>query len=203
MELVVVTGIITIVSALMLASNTRFGGVILLRNLAYDIAISVRQAQVFGISVARFGAGTFSAGYGVSFTLADPTHYTLFADAVEENGLYDTGEEVIPPSPMTIGQGYRIADLCVTDVLDVESCGYERMDVFFKRPEPDAYMSVNGTPLSFDADGRVTSTNIPLRGRILVQSPRGECMSVVIEITGQIAVTSALPNATVAVCNQH
>jgi prepilin-type N-terminal cleavage/methylation domain-containing protein len=72
-ELLVVTAILVIVSGLVLANHSRFGGKILLQNLAYDMALSVRQAQVYGISVRQFGAGTYSAGYGIRFSTSVPT----------------------------------------------------------------------------------------------------------------------------------
>lgn len=185
------TGIISVVSGLMLVSNSRFGGVVTLRNLAYDIAISIRQAQVYGISVARFGDNTFSAGYGIHLSAADPTHYVLYADAAVQNGLYDAGglpgeQELVAET--TIERGYVVNDLCVTDATDTETCGLTQLDIFFKRPEPDAYMSDNSSPLSFDANGRVISTNLPVQARIEIRSPRGDEASIVVESTGQIAV---------------
>src|SRR3989338_10641247 len=111
MELLVVMGIIVIISSLILASNTRFGGRVILQNLAYDIALSIRQAQVYGISVRQFG-GTFS-GYGMHFVLSGPgvntTTYVLFADIYPSvpNGLYDAdqGEQV---ESNTIAGGHPI-----------------------------------------------------------------------------------------------
>jgi prepilin-type N-terminal cleavage/methylation domain-containing protein len=190
-ELIVVAGIISVVSGMMLASNSRFGGAITLKNLAYDVAISIRQAQVYGISVARFGAGTFSAGYGIHFSRVDSTHYVLFADAAVENGLYNVGglpgeQELVAET--TIDLGYSVSDLCITDQTDTETCGLSELDIFFKRPEPDAYINANGAPLSFDSDGRVISTNLPIQARIVLSSPRGDTVSVVVEATGQIAV---------------
>src|SRR3989344_4615422 len=44
-ELMVVTGILVVITSLILANNTRFGGAVLLENLAYDIALSMRKAQ--------------------------------------------------------------------------------------------------------------------------------------------------------------
>src|SRR3989344_3825107 len=74
-ELLVVTAILGIVSTLVLANNTRFGGAVLLENLAYEIGLSVRKAQVYGIAVRRFGETDFSAGYGIHFNSAMPTTY--------------------------------------------------------------------------------------------------------------------------------
>lgn len=204
-ELLVVSGIIAVVSGLMLVNNARFGGAITLRNLTYDVALSIRQAQVYGISVARFGpgVGTFEAGYGMHFTLDDDRHYVLFADAGVQNGLYDSGElvgnELVAET--TIERGYKIADICVKPPGGVETCSIGQLDILFKRPEPDAYISVEGSPLSFNANGNVTSTNLNERARIIIASPRGDCMSVSVEATGQISVTG-VPDTSIAVCNQ-
>src|SRR3989344_5480115 len=91
-ELMVVTGIFVVITSLILANNTRFGGAVLLENLAYDIALSVRRAQVYGIAVRRFGEDDFSAGYGVNFTIGTPAVYILFADIYPKstgNGIYE------------------------------------------------------------------------------------------------------------------
>lgn len=204
-ELLVVSAIIAMVSGLMLANNARFGGAITLKNLAYDIALSVRQAQVYGISVARFGdgAGRFDIGYGMHFSEANPRNYVLFADAGVQNGLYDSGglagSELVAQT--TIDRGYSIVDLCAKPPGGVETCSLSQLDIFFKRPEPDAYISIEGSPLSFNASGNVTSTNLNERARIIIASPRGDCMSVSVEATGQISVTN-VPEASLAVCNQ-
>jgi prepilin-type N-terminal cleavage/methylation domain-containing protein len=175
MELLVVTGIIALISSLVLVNNNRFGGVVLLQNLAYDIALSIRQAQQYGISVQNF-QGDFGAAYGMHFQLS-PTSgngvYVLFADAVNHNGLYDTGELV---RSTTISQNYRVSDLCVTPPSSAEICELESIDITFQRPEPDAYIrsaSVSGLNES---------------ARISVQSPRGDVIDVTVEANGQIAV---------------
>src|SRR3989344_6228445 len=72
-ELLVVTAIIVIVTSLVLINNNRFGGTVLLQNLAYDMAPSVREAQVYGISVLSFG-GEFDFGYGMHFTANSQTY---------------------------------------------------------------------------------------------------------------------------------
>ncbi|QQG38225.1 MAG: type II secretion system protein [Candidatus Kaiserbacteria bacterium] len=180
-ELIVVTAILTLISSLILVSNNRFGGRILLENLAYDVALSIREAQVFGISVRQFGAGNFGAGYGVQFTRVEEggepsTTFVLFADAVSANGIYDQGE--IVGSPYLMERGFHVADLCARGSgAEAETCGLSRLDMLFKRPEPDAYIRINGNLGSLQE-----------RGRIVLESPRGDRVSVVVEITGQISV---------------
>jgi len=174
-ELVVVTGILVIITSILLFNNARFGGVMLLENLAYDIGLSVRQAQVYGISVFRYGAGTFSVGYGMHFTKAPaPSVYVLFADtSAPANGLYDSGETVLST---TIERGFFVSDLCTTSGGGGEVCGRTELDVVFKRPEPAAYIRANGAATLYD------------RARIVLASPRGDLRSVIVEASGQIAV---------------
>ena len=183
-ELMTVVGIITIVTSVVLANNSKYGGSVLLQNLAYDIALSIRQAQVYGISVRGFGVNnsTFTVGYGMHFAVNDPTHYELFAD-LAGTGIYDADfdpSENIPPSPYVIGRGYYIAKLCAPAGTDAVSCtsvaSPQRLDIVFKRPEPDASIRASGNPSLKDS------------GRIVVASPRGDILSIVVDVTGQISV---------------
>ncbi len=176
-ELIVVTGVLTVVTSLILANNAKFGGAITLRNLAYDIALSVREAQTYGISVRKFGSGSgqFGAGYGMHFRTSSPTSYLLYADAVNQNGLYDGSGELV--ESVAISRGFEIADLCYTSAGgSAETCGVQKIDIVFERPEPDAHIRVN--------DGAILNQ----RARIVVTSPRGDEASIIVEATGQISV---------------
>jgi prepilin-type N-terminal cleavage/methylation domain-containing protein len=182
-ELLVVIGIITVVSAVILANNNKFGGQALLQNLAYDIALSVREAQVYGISVKQNSAGAFSSGYGMYFALATPGTYHLFAD-VAQSGVYAAHEDV-SPSPYVIGRGFYISKLCVTPASGVENCTPTTLDIIFIRPEPDAW--INPT-CSAGSNGNETCTSLYTRARVVMTSPRGDVMSVVVYSNGQISV---------------
>lgn len=183
-EMLVVVGIMVVVSGLILANNNRFGGVVLLQNLAYDMALSIRQAQGYGIAVQRFNS-SFSSGYGMHFQIDPPgttqSTYVLFADAIEPaDGEYTC------PTPgtancelvqaTTIASGYRISSLCVRPAGGAMQCGASTLDILFKRPEPDAYIrSSLGEDVNESAE-------------IHVQSPRGDTKVVTIHANGQIAV---------------
>lgn len=178
--MLVVTGIITVVSGLVLVNNNRFGGVALLQNISYDIALSIRKAQVYGISVARFG-DIYAPAYGMHFTLSSPTGYILFADALTpQNGTYDC------PAPgtancelmqaTTILSGYTIKDLCATPSGGAEVCELATLDVSFQRPEPDAYIRAGGL------------SGINESARIILQSPRGVTKDITVGVNGQISV---------------
>lgn len=182
-EMLVVIGIMVLISGLILANNNRFGGVVLLQNLAYDIALSIRQAQVYGIAVQRFNS-SFSAGYGMHFQVyggAGQSAYVLFADALSpENGFYDCPEpgtvncELVQST--SIASGYRVTQLCVTPPGGLERCDITSLDVTFKRPEPDAYIR----------SSQVSGINES--GEIHVTSPRGDTKRISIQANGQISV---------------
>jgi prepilin-type N-terminal cleavage/methylation domain-containing protein len=65
-ELLVVFAIMTLITALILFQHRRFDSSTLLRSLAYSIALSIRQSQVYGTSVRQFGSN-FNYSYGVYF----------------------------------------------------------------------------------------------------------------------------------------
>ena len=182
-ELLVVVGIITVITSIVLVSNAKYGGAVLLQNLAYDIALSIRQAQVYGISVRSFNASNFSVGYGMHFAVSDNTHYELFADA-DNNGLFSDASENVSPSPYEIGRGYKIKSLCATDSGN-ESCTFDTLDIIFKRPEPDARITAR------NGSGQTCVQNTQEckeEARVVVESPRGQDLSIVIDATGQISV---------------
>lgn len=190
MEMLVVIGIIVLISGVVLTNNSRFGGVVQLQNLAYDIALSVRQAQVYGISVQRFGTGsTFAAAYGMHFAVSSPNTYVLFGDVNSPlNGVYDPGG-AIPElvQSTTIQSGYTIAGLYATPISGAE-VSISSLDVTYRRPEPDAYISRNGDQITFNAKGKYVSGTLNEQARIVVKSPRGDLKSIVISSNGQISV---------------
>ncbi len=184
-ELLAVTGILVIISSIVLANNAAFGGAITLRNLAYDMALSIREAQTYGISVRKFGsgAGEFGAGYGIHVEITNPNTYIIFADIYPSgvgNGVYDSGQNESVEA-LTIRGGYRIVDICATPIVGGELCysgnpALTRIDMLFKRPEPDAYVRING------------GATVYRGSRVIIQSPRGNRVAVLVESTGQISV---------------
>ncbi len=180
-ELLVVTGIMIVISTLVFANNSAFGGKVLLQNLAYDSALTVRQAQVYGISVQRFGDDTFADGYGVRFTRnTDPAvqdQFVLFADVIDQNGLYDCTSALACElvSANLIRSGYHISDICIP-ASQAQPCGHTSLDVTFRRPDPDAYIRADGQSLLYES------------ARVIFISPRNETQAVVVEQNGQISV---------------
>lgn len=180
-ELVVSTGILIIITTVVLVNHSAFGGNVLLGALAYDVGLSVRQAQVFGLSVREFnvGSGTFDIGYGVHFDVNDSTSYRIFAD-IDKSKTFNQGdgtEEVF-----FIGQGFSIVRTCVTSPSNVEICSdvgnVSVLDITFIRPDPDAFIRINGDAVTLYQSARM-----------VIQSPRGNEREVTVESTGQISIS--------------
>lgn len=176
-ELLVVVGILVIISGISLTSYSKFGGQILLRNLAYDIALSIREAQVYGISARSFLGAQFSSGHGVYFSFSEGNNlFFLYTDVDGNNFFTSAATEWV--ETVSIGRGYTIDRLCVPTGPTTESCGITTLDILFKRPEPDAIIRASTGSGFTQYD----------RARIVVVSPQGNKLSVLVETTGQISV---------------
>ncbi len=84
MELIIATALFGIIASLILLTYSKVGEQFALSSLAYDVALSFRQAQSYGISVHEFrngGMGTFDVGYRLHFDATNLYTYVLFADA--------------------------------------------------------------------------------------------------------------------------
>ena len=193
-ELLVVTGVIIVVSGVVLANQNKFGGQVLLQNFAYDVALSIRQAQVYGLAVARAGSGgtaAFGTSYGIHFDINTPKVYYLFAD-LNKNGIYDStpvdeGGEGYGQT-MNIRRGFVISDLCISSSGGAAVCSNKKTDVVFQRPEPDAKISwtdgESGLHSCFSSNPQCADS-----ATITLRSPRGDTMSVVVDYNGQISVS--------------
>lgn len=181
-ELLVSIGIFAVVTSVAVANHTDFNGSVLLTNLAYEIGLSVRQAQIYGITVkgTALDATKFDSGYGMRFDMSTPTRYYLFEDVTPPDHYCDMSEcgasyeNVV--ETFYIQRGNRISKICVDS-----DCSPTVLDISFVRPNPDAYIRVGGVSYG--------------KAEICVFSPiAGTKRKVIIESTGQISVsTNASP----------
>lgn len=175
-ELLVAVGILAIISTVVLANHTRFNGSVLLGSLAYDIALSVREAQVFGVSVRQYN-DDFQLGYGVRF--ADSTSYSLFVD-VNRDKAYDAGDTII--RSYALQRGFTLQEFCGITAEGFAHCSTDsaspitHLAIVFLRPEPDATMTSNEVGASYS------------RATITIGSPGGDTRTVEVASTGQISV---------------
>ena len=174
-EMLMTLSIFAVITSTVLISHSKFSGNLLLGSLAYDVALSIRQAQVYGLSVreASVGSGIFDVGYGVHFDNNSDSSYILFAD-LNDNSEYDGQSEIV--EVFNINNHYRISDLCgLTPNGSTCVAGVSTIDIVFKRPDPDAIISSN------------TGVN-HRKAEIILQSSSGEERKVSIWTTGQISV---------------
>ncbi len=131
-----------------------------MRSLAYSVALSVRQAQVYGVSIREVTSGSniYAPGYGVYFPdslankngvdPANPVQYIMFADSNNDGQRASNGSEDV--KTFTLGQHYTFNDLCAvgSGATACTSTGdFTSMWVIFRRPNPDACIATSAQPL--------------------------------------------------------
>lgn len=175
-ELLVSIAIFTIITSVAVLNHSSFNSSVLLTNLAYEIALSVRQAQFYGIVVKQSSTGSFDAGYGIHFDLgSSPSSYVLFEDRAPQDHLYNTGEAI---ETYKIQKGNTIGKIVLTTASGTSSQSV--VDISFIRPNPDTFIRY----------GALTS-NIASRAEVCVFSPGGtNKRKIIIEATGQISVST-------------
>jgi prepilin-type N-terminal cleavage/methylation domain-containing protein len=180
-ELLVVVGIMVIITSVILVRYSAYNSSTLLTNLAYEIAITIREAQVQGISVGGAG-GTFLPGYGAYFADNQPTAYFLFRDLDNNNRMTDSNSDGIMSSADAEFvkeyrlRGHRITDVCIT-VGSTPDCSITNLSVLFKRPNPDAIVNGNASAAAsvvVQADNNSTSQrtiHVFTTGQISIANP--------------------------------
>jgi prepilin-type N-terminal cleavage/methylation domain-containing protein len=172
-EMIVVIGIISLLSTVTLSNYKEVSSQISLENLVQQIALTIRQAQVYGISVVK-GTGSVYPSYGVHFDISTPTSFILFIDS-NDNRSYDSSENV----EMVTLKNNNIISGIYADKLSTSCVGanvLSSLDIIFTRPNPDAiFYAFNGSTQYFPSDveiavrslgGMYREANVWLTGQI-------------------------------------
>jgi hypothetical protein len=205
----VVLAIIVVITSVVLTSQNSFNKTLILANTAYDIALTLRSAQTYGLSSRgrTNAAGAFvsaNAGYGLHFQTSPAGSFTLFSDTYPDasasschptsnasapdakpgNCSYESaqGEKVVD---YKLGNGITVSDFCArslgswscTYAHNGASSGLSSLDIVFARPNPDPFMSVNG---SYSAIAPVTAVCVA------ITSSKGGAHFVSVAASGQI-----------------
>jgi hypothetical protein len=192
-----VIAVITILTTVFLFQQRRFDSSTLLRSLAYSVALSVRQAQVYGTSARQFGTSfsstagaNFNYNYGVYIARGDLQNFYLFAD-LNGDKQYQSNEQV---QQFKIGQGYSVSQYCVTRSTSQQDCSSggknggttaDWLTIFFKRPNPDACFATSFNTTGCGTGAIYTNATIKLTGPSDVVT-----WVVTITSTGQISVAT-------------
>lgn len=145
-ELIVVVAIFVIISGIVLINQNRFSSNIAIQNLAYQIALAVRQAQVYGLSV-RSGntSSNFDSSFGVNFRSDSPNSFTFYSDN-NLNKKYDDPptDTLISTFNMDTGTIYDVCAVTSSTRHCFKSTGLNAItsaDITYKRPNPAAIIT--------------------------------------------------------------
>jgi prepilin-type N-terminal cleavage/methylation domain-containing protein len=190
-ELLISISIFAFMTAFLLAKYGTFNQSVLLTNLAYDTALTIRSAQSYGLDVqgqASSSGISFNYAYGVHFTPATASKFIFFVDLCGD-GIYQAttcknsapaGNETI--STYNVRTDFTISSLCAgtSAAICVPVTGTNSLDILFKRPNPDAIITTNfaGALLLWPY------------AKIGMKATDGSMKSVVVQSTGQISVTN-------------
>ncbi len=121
-ELLVTTTIFVLITSISLVKNAEFNSSISITNLAYEVALQIREAQSYGVSVKEFGVGTgnFDVAYGVYFIDSVNDSFIFFADE-NKNEKYNASNGEFIDQLSTIG-GNEISMFCATPTSGPEVC---------------------------------------------------------------------------------
>jgi hypothetical protein len=197
-----VFAIIVIVTGVVISNQNSFNKTIILTNTTYDVALSLRSAETFGLGGRAIN--TVPTGYGIHFDRTSPKSFTLFADnyppasgsgchattditaldAQPGNCAYDSAantDTVI--KTYTLGNNIMVSNFCGTDTTGTTRCStgggtlINTLDVVFARPNPDPLISTNG---AYSTISPVTS------GCLTITSLQGGSRYISIAASGQI-----------------
>ncbi len=197
-ELLVVLVIMSLMTLAFVNRQTRFDSATIMRSLAYSVALSVRQAQVYGISVRSTsvgGAASFVVSHGLSFT--NGSNYILFADT-DGDHRYSTGDTI--EQTFKLNNEYRVAEVCAV-ISGVKRCSGSddtaggvgtatTVSILFTRPNPEAtiYAFDASSPLPLPVTGVIEAYTSAF---VKIMSVSGEYRFVAISNVGQVTVCPA------------
>ncbi len=190
-ELLVVIAIFALIMSVSLWNQRELSNNILITNLAYEIALAVRETQAYGIGVRTQVPGTnpvtsqdFQKAFGLHVDLSNKSQWSLFRDS-DGNGLYSS-IEVYTTYKFQNQNGNKIVALCAAHDPNLtcttsSASAVSSLDIVFKRPNPEA---------SFYANTGLDVVSGPVY--IVINTlGNNNCRAIVVEATGQIHVESA------------
>jgi prepilin-type N-terminal cleavage/methylation domain-containing protein len=174
-ELLVTLAISIVVVSAVLFRFDSFDSVVVLKSIAYEVALTVREAQIFAVSAAGDTSGNFDTPYGVYVNLNNPQEYIFFEDNFPStpNLQYDSGQDNIIET-YTMNSKYQFFELCVD-----ANCNPNWVSLVFQRPNFDPTIRSSIGSSASSATFRVSMTD-----------NSATTFSVVVGLTGQVSVTS-------------
>jgi prepilin-type N-terminal cleavage/methylation domain-containing protein len=180
-ELIVSIAIAAIIITSIVIQQSQWNDRLAVSTQAYELALMIRQAQVYSLGVREDTAGSgdkFNIGYGIYFDNGDNTQYIFFADR-NNNQVYDNGEAIGDPIKLT--GGVTIKDVCgaFPKCLYSGSGPMRSADISFLRPDPKAAIGIYN-------NGGNKKDGAPIT--IKLKSAGGSIRSIVVQDNGQVSI---------------
>ncbi len=193
-ELMVSIGIFAMMTALVVAKYSNFNGSVLMTNLAYDVALTIRTAQTYGLSVKNNDpsnsdlSSSFKYGYGVHFDTRGNANkqIILFADKNGDQQYSGIGENI---SIYNVKRGATINKLCANVGCSGGPNNTKDLDIIFIRPDPKAIICLYDK--MGDPCGPVDVSNIVPYIEIVMQGSDSNpinARTIIVRENGQISV---------------
>ncbi|MCR4276306.1 MAG: prepilin-type N-terminal cleavage/methylation domain-containing protein [Candidatus Parcubacteria bacterium] len=155
-ELMVVLAIIVVITSVVFTSQNSFNKTLVLSNTAYDIALTLRSTQTYGLSSRASGAAS-NVGYGIHLASGTRNSFIFFADTKPDASCSTPdckpGDRIYASTGVntdTLVQTYRlnngitVGDFCAYPPSGSGSCAsgsLTALDIVFTRPNPNALIS--------------------------------------------------------------
>ncbi len=184
-ELIVTISISMAITAVIFFNYPAFNANLSIRRTADEIALTVREAQAYGLGVREFKnfslVGKFP-GYGVHFDLNTPKNFILYADgAIDgvQNNQYDKGAGIGcgGQEDTECFRNYGLASQdAVVELCGGSNCNLTNLDIVFLRPNPTVTIRSDSAPGNFS------------QSSVRVRALGGEERIIRVWSTGQISV---------------
>ena len=160
-ELIVSIAIFTIITSVVIFNNSEFNSNVLVTNLSYEVALAIRQAQTYGLSVKNGADYPFGVYFDLSGNPDDLTNgksFLIFGDVNGDGVFYDqgaysgacTGEHVVDGDSasdtceerLSLRGNVSIEEFCINSGTGADVCRTASdggwASILFKRPNPVA-----------------------------------------------------------------
>ena len=187
-ELLITISMFVIITGVVLVNSKSFDNSVLLHNFAYDVALTIKQAQSYGVNVKENISGSFDSPYGVYFdksSTGSKTNFVLFNDYLTTPSDKASSTASVTTCSIdseciqkySMKKGTSILSLCAGTESSCDEI--DRLSILFKRPSLEAWI------YSFSsADGTISSRKD--YAKIVLQAESGATSSVVVTSIGQI-----------------
>lgn len=143
----VVLAIVGVLAVLAIVNQNTFNKSFLVTNTVYDLGLTLRSVETFGLSNKALNTSTIFTWYGIHFDAAHPNSFFVFADTTggatcsgisltchSGDGIYQTTDPIV--QQYQIGNGVSISSICTTQPGNAPVCTptIGTVDVVYTRP---------------------------------------------------------------------